>query len=139
MKIIRFTQTLKYAEVKGLYDPEIATVPMERKIDMALELEKLALADPRVTKSSGAGYGESEGEVFIANSIGISKSYKCFRMFYWGKCGGRKGRTEKHRRRILYKEILLLILSRWRRLLPRLRRRHGKCLIPKWLRHRKLQ
>ena len=63
-------------EVLGLYDPEIAQVPMEQKINMALELEKLAMADPRVTKSSGAGYGESEGEVFIANSMGISKNYK---------------------------------------------------------------
>ncbi|MEE4114757.1 MAG: TldD/PmbA family protein [Marinilabiliaceae bacterium] len=62
--------------VNGLYDEEIAQIPMETKIDMALKLEKLAMADPRVTKSSGAGYGESEGEIFIANSKGISKSYK---------------------------------------------------------------
>ncbi len=62
--------------VNGLYDPEIATVPMETKIKMAIELEKLAMSDPRVTKSSGAGYGESDGEVFIANSRGISKNYK---------------------------------------------------------------
>lgn len=61
--------------VAGLYDPEIAQVPIEKKIEMAIKLEKLALADPRVTKSSGASYGESEGEIFIANSMGISKSY----------------------------------------------------------------
>jgi PmbA protein len=64
------------ADVSGLYDPEIITVPMERKIEMARELERLALLDKRISKSSGSGYGEGEGEVFIANSNGIAKSYK---------------------------------------------------------------
>jgi PmbA protein len=64
------------ADVQGLYDPSIATVPIEKKIGMARELEKLALTDHRVTKSSGSGYGEGETEVFIANSNGIFKSYK---------------------------------------------------------------
>lgn len=62
--------------VDGLFDPEISKIPMEQKIDMALKLEKLAMADERISKSSGAFYGESEGEVYIANSNGISKNYK---------------------------------------------------------------
>jgi len=62
--------------VEGLFDPDIAAKPMEKKIDMALELEKLGMKDPRITKSSGAGYGEGESEIFIANSNGIAKSYK---------------------------------------------------------------
>jgi PmbA protein len=62
--------------VEGLFDPGIAVEPMEKKINMALELEKLAMNDPRITKSSGAGYGEGESEVFIANSNGVLKSYK---------------------------------------------------------------
>ena len=64
------------ADVEGLFDPAIASEPMEKKINMALELEKLAMKDPRITKSSGAGYGEGESEIFIANSNGILKSYK---------------------------------------------------------------
>jgi PmbA protein len=64
------------SNVEGLYDPGITTVPMDTKIKMALDLEKLAMSDTRITKSSGAGYGESETETFIANSNGISKSYK---------------------------------------------------------------
>jgi PmbA protein len=64
------------SQVEGLYDPEIAKVPIDRKIQMALDLEKLAMKDPRITKSSGASYGESDGEVFIANSNGLLKSYK---------------------------------------------------------------
>jgi len=62
--------------VEGLYDPSIATVSMERKIELAKTVEKLAMKDPRITKSAGAGYGESEGEVFLANSNGLLKSYK---------------------------------------------------------------
>jgi len=62
--------------IEGLYDPEIATIVMEKKIDMAIELEKLAMTDPRITKSSGSGFGESEAEIYISNSQGISKSYK---------------------------------------------------------------
>ena len=34
------------------------------------------MKDSRITKSDGARYGESEGEVIIANSTGLSKSYR---------------------------------------------------------------
>ena len=64
------------ATVTELFDQSIAGISMEKKIDMALELEKLAMKDPRITKSSGAGYGEGESEIFIANSNGIVKNYK---------------------------------------------------------------
>jgi PmbA protein len=62
--------------VEGLFDPAIANVTMDKKISMTLELEKLAMKDKRITKSSGAGYGEGESEIFIANSNGLLKSYK---------------------------------------------------------------
>jgi PmbA protein len=64
------------ADVDGLYDPGIARVSMDKKIDIALEVESLAMKDPKITHSSGSSFGEWEGEVFIANSKGISKSYK---------------------------------------------------------------
>jgi len=62
--------------VNGLFDPGIAAETMEKKIKMALDLEKLAMSDKRVTKSSGAGYSEGESETFICNSNGILKRYK---------------------------------------------------------------
>ncbi len=62
--------------VEELFDPGIAAGSMDSKINMALELEKLAMKTAGITKSSGAGYGEGESEVFIANSNGILKSYK---------------------------------------------------------------
>jgi PmbA protein len=62
--------------IEGLFDPGIAAIGMDKKIQMALDLEKLAMQDKRITKSSGAGYGEAESEVFIANSNGLAKTFK---------------------------------------------------------------
>lgn len=62
--------------VDGLYDPEIEGIPLDKKIAMALELEKLAMSDARITKSSGSFYGEGVTEIFIASSAGSSRSYK---------------------------------------------------------------
>jgi PmbA protein len=47
-------------DVKEIYDPKILEIPMQQKIELALELEKQAMADSRITKSSGARYSESE-------------------------------------------------------------------------------
>ncbi|TEU06067.1 MAG: TldD/PmbA family protein [Candidatus Aminicenantes bacterium] len=63
-------------KIEGLYDPQISQVAMERKIELAKKVEKLAMKDSRITKSSGASYSEGEGEVFLANSNGLLKSYK---------------------------------------------------------------
>ena len=49
---------------------------MDKKIELAKKVEKLAMKDSRITKSSGASYSEGEGEIFLANSNGLLKSYK---------------------------------------------------------------
>lgn len=63
-------------EVAGLYDESIAKISMDAKIELAKKVEKLAMKDPRVTKSAGSAYGEGEGEVFLANSHSLLKSAK---------------------------------------------------------------
>ncbi len=63
-------------DVGSLFDPEISQVSLDRKITMAKEVEKAAMKDKRITKSAGAVFSEGEGEIFLANSNGISKSYK---------------------------------------------------------------
>lgn len=70
------TDNREITMIADLYDAGIAAEPMDKKINMALELEKLAKKYPGITKSSGAGYGEAETEVFIANSNGLSKTFK---------------------------------------------------------------
>jgi PmbA protein len=63
-------------EVGPLFDPEISRVSLDRKITMAKEVENAAMKDQRITKSAGAVFSEGEGEIFLANSNGLSKSYK---------------------------------------------------------------
>lgn len=63
-------------EVGSLFDPEISRVSLDRKITMAKEVEKASMQDPRITKSAGSVFSEGEGEIFLANSNGLSKSYK---------------------------------------------------------------
>lgn len=65
-----------FTNIEDLYDPDIMSVTMEKKINMALELERIALGIKGITKSSGVRYGEGESEVYIANSNGISKYFK---------------------------------------------------------------
>jgi PmbA protein len=62
--------------VDGLYDPQIAGISMDEKIALAKNVEKLAMSDSRVSKSGGASFGESEQEVYLANSNGLIKDYK---------------------------------------------------------------
>jgi PmbA protein len=67
---------LGITQVAGLFDPRIAQVSTDKKIEMAKTVEALAMEDPRITKSAGAGYREGESDIFIANSNGLSKSKK---------------------------------------------------------------
>ena len=60
-----------------LYDPSIAEIPNDKKIDIAKKVEKLALAyDKRITKSRGGSFSNSEKEIFLVNSKGVSHSHK---------------------------------------------------------------
>ena len=61
-------------KVGKLYDPQMSKIPKDKKIEMVKKVEKLAMKDARITKSSGASYGEGEQEIFLANSNGLSKS-----------------------------------------------------------------
>jgi PmbA protein len=62
--------------IEDLFDPGIENIALEKKIAMAIELEKMTMSDNRITKSSGSSYGESVDEIFISSSAGFNKSYK---------------------------------------------------------------
>jgi PmbA protein len=49
---------------------------MEKKIALATALEKAAMRDKRITKSDGARYGDGDATIVLANSHGLSKSYR---------------------------------------------------------------
>jgi len=65
-----------------IYDPQIATVPDEKKIAMAREVERIAMAqDKRITNSEGGSFSNTEREAGLFNSKGISyilKESRCY-------------------------------------------------------------
>jgi PmbA protein len=59
-----------------LFDPAVLEMPAERKIALALDLERIALAhDPRVTRSDSAGVSTHDGQFLVANSAGLVRGY----------------------------------------------------------------
>jgi PmbA protein len=60
-----------------LWDASIAEIQNEKKIEIATKVEKIALSyDKRIKNSEGGGFRDSESEVIIMNSKGISRRKK---------------------------------------------------------------
>lgn len=63
--------------IGDLYGEGLSGVTVDRKVDVALELERAALAaDPRVKTVPYAVYQDGDGEVAVANTEGLSRAYK---------------------------------------------------------------
>ncbi|HVP14928.1 MAG TPA: TldD/PmbA family protein, partial [Terriglobales bacterium] len=59
----------------GLVDPAILALPAERAIEMALTLERAALAyDPRIRRTEGARVSAHDGHAAIVNSNGLERA-----------------------------------------------------------------
>lgn len=55
------------------FDPAVAALPAERKVELALELERMVRAgDPRITGVRSAAFGDSVGRYAVASSTGIT-------------------------------------------------------------------
>ncbi|GAG23805.1 unnamed protein product, partial [marine sediment metagenome] len=59
-----------------LYDPDILSLESRKKIDLALETERIALQDDRITNSHGSSFESREVQTILANSKGFSQGYK---------------------------------------------------------------
>ena len=59
-----------------LYDPEVSALDAIIKIDLALEAERVALADKRITNSYGASFGTDEIHSVLASSNGFSGEFR---------------------------------------------------------------
>jgi PmbA protein len=60
----------------GLWDPAVLELPADRKIEMALTLERVALAyDPRIRRTDGALVSTHDGHVALANTHGILRTW----------------------------------------------------------------
>ena len=58
-----------------LFDPEISNLGSEKKISLAMETEKIALEDKRITNSHGASFQTNEIKSVLANSNGFLEEY----------------------------------------------------------------
>ena len=73
-----------FTEPLDLEDPDALALPPERKVEMALELERITLAaDPRVTRSDGAAVSSSGGAFAMANSRGVSRAWEGTSVSAW--------------------------------------------------------
>jgi PmbA protein len=59
-----------------LFDPNLSQLDSKRKIDLALETERIALEDKRITNSHGASFETHEMRTVLANSKGFSQEFK---------------------------------------------------------------
>ncbi|MBC7254421.1 MAG: TldD/PmbA family protein [Actinobacteria bacterium] len=61
----------------GIYHPEVEETASRDKVDLALRLEKLTISlDPRVKRVETAVYADGVSVVAVANSLGVSGSYR---------------------------------------------------------------
>lgn len=58
-----------------LYDPQISELDPQKKINLALETERIALTDKRISNSHGASFVTHEIKTILANSNGFSDEY----------------------------------------------------------------
>ena len=63
-------------QVLDIYDPEIPALEARTKIGLALETERIALADKRITNSHGASFSTNEVRSVLAASNGFSGTYE---------------------------------------------------------------
>lgn len=62
--------------IPSLLRPDQAAMGTDRKVAVALDLERLAVsADPRVTKVEKAEYGDAVSRVFVASTTGVRAEY----------------------------------------------------------------
>jgi PmbA protein len=60
----------------GLFDPSPAELPTEERIERARRAEAVALATPGIVNSQGGSWGQGDGRVVLANSLGFSGGYR---------------------------------------------------------------
>ncbi len=71
-----FPERREFPEIAGMFDETLAGVGEQRKIQYAMELERLTLAaDPRMKRVRQAAFSESEYHVYLRNSRGVEGSY----------------------------------------------------------------
>ena len=79
-----------------LWRPGLADVATDRKVALALELERAVLAaDPRIAGVESCDYGDSLGETAVVTTTGIRRSVACDRLRAGGVLAGGRRATRR--------------------------------------------
>jgi PmbA protein len=76
-------------DVDGLASPELGRWSTERKVELALEVERVARSRPGVTQVEDTVYSDVEGRVALANSRGFAAGYEATAA--WAYCSAFAG------------------------------------------------
>jgi PmbA protein len=60
----------------GLFDPSPAELPTDERIERARRAEAVALETPGIVNSQGGSWGQGEGRVVLANTLGFLGGYR---------------------------------------------------------------
>jgi PmbA protein len=60
----------------GLFDTSPGELPTDQRIERARRAEAVALGTPGIVNSQGASWGQGEGRVVLANTLGFSGGYR---------------------------------------------------------------
>ena len=64
-------------ELSGLYAPDLGSIDPQRKVEFALEMERVATSlDPRVRRVSDVVYSDGAGHVELANTRGLDVGFE---------------------------------------------------------------
>jgi PmbA protein len=77
--------------VDGLAAEEMARWPTERKVELALEIERVARSRKGVSQVENAVYSDAEGRVAIANSRGFAAAYEATRAWAYASAFAGEG------------------------------------------------
>jgi len=75
-----------------IFDPEISGLETGKKIDLALETERIALSDKRISNSHGASFENKEIHSVMANSFGFINEFS--ETFFSLSVGVQSGETD---------------------------------------------
>jgi PmbA protein len=79
------------AEVEGLHSAALADWSTERKIELAVEIERAARSHEGVSQVEDTVYADADGSVALANSRGFRASYEASSAWAYGSVFGGEG------------------------------------------------
>ena len=86
-------EELGSAPIEGLFSPGLGRWTTDRKVELALEVERSARAHPGVTQVEDTVYSDGEERIALANSSGFSAAYEATSAWAYASAFAGKGES----------------------------------------------